>query len=117
MTTLKGLSPQVLLCILDGFGETSLDYSNAINLANKPNLDDIFEHYPHTEIQPGGEAVGLPKGVAGNSEVGHMNLGAGRPVRQDLVRISESIQNNTFQEMPRWKELLTTTRSGTLRLH
>lgn len=117
MAKLKDLSPRVLLCILDGFGVTPTDFKNAISHAKKPTLDDVFKHYPNTIIQPGGEAVGLPKGVAGNSEVGHMNLGAGRPVRQDLVRISESILNNTFKGMPKWQELLSKTKSGAKRLH
>jgi 2,3-bisphosphoglycerate-independent phosphoglycerate mutase len=80
-----GLSPRLLLCILDGFGSNPQDLKNAIMHAKKPNLDELMATYPSTTIQPGGEAVGLPKGVAGNSEVGHLNLGAGRPVRQDLV--------------------------------
>lgn len=117
MNQLRGLSPRVLLCILDGFGETKTDLKNAILHARKPTLDEIFAHYPHMTIQPGGEAVGLPKGVAGNSEVGHMNLGAGRPVRQDLVRISEAIQNNSFTSLPKWDELLKTTIAGSKRLH
>lgn len=117
MKQIRGLSSRVLLCIFDGFGETTTDYKNAIMHARKPVIDDVFAHYPHTTIQPGGEAVGLPKGVAGNSEVGHMNLGAGRPVRQDLVRINECIQTDTFKTMPRWQELLLKTREGTGRLH
>lgn len=117
MTTLHALSSQVLLVIMDGFGENPQDLKNAVTHANKPHLDDCFEHYPFTTIIPGGEAVGLPKGVAGNSEVGHLNLGAGRPVRQDLVRINEAITNNSFKDMPRWKELIEKTKNGNKRLH
>lgn len=117
MIQLKGLSSRVLLCIFDGFGITPNDYKNAILNAKKPNIDFIFSHYPNIMIQPGGEAVGLPKGVAGNSEVGHMNLGAGRPVRQDLVRIAESIHNDNFDKMPKWNELLFKAKSGNKRLH
>jgi len=102
---------------MDGFGMNQSDYKNAIKAAHKPNIDDIFAHYPLTTIQPGGEAVGLPKGVAGNSEVGHLNLGAGRPVRQDLVRINEAVQNNTFREMPKLKELIEKAKAGTKRIH
>lgn len=101
-----GLSPRLLLCILDGFGSNPQDLKNAIMHAKKPHLDQLLQDYPSTTIQPGGEAVGLPKGVAGNSEVGHLNLGAGRPVRQDLVRINEAITFNTFSDLPEWKRLL-----------
>lgn len=117
MHSIQGLSPRVLLCILDGFGHNPSNHKNAVAAARKPNIDEIFAHYPFTTVQPGGEAVGLPKGVSGNSEVGHLNLGAGKPVRQDLVRINEAITNNTFREMPRWQELLQKTKSGTKRLH
>lgn len=118
MHSIQGLSPRVLLVILDGFGHNPNNtHKNAIMAARKPNIDDIFAHYPFTTIQPGGEAVGLPKGVSGNSEVGHLNLGAGKPVRQDLVRINESIKNQTFKDMPRFQELIQKTKSGTKRLH
>ena len=102
MYSIQGLSPRVLLVIMDGFGENPKDLKNAIKAAHKPYLNDIFAHYPLTTIQPGGEAVGLPKGVAGNSEVGHINLGAGRPVRQDLVRINEAIEKNTLKDIGEW---------------
>lgn len=117
MHSIQGLSPRVLLVILDGFGMNPNEHKNAIKAANKPNIDSLFAHYPLTTIQPGGEAVGLPKGVAGNSEVGHINLGAGRPVRQDLVRINEAISNDTLKDMPKMKELIEKARSGTKRLH
>lgn len=102
---------------MDGFGHSQNTANNAIKAAHKPNIDDMFAHYPFTTIQPGGEAVGLPKGVAGNSEVGHINLGAGRPVRQDLVRINEAITNNTFKDMPRLQELISKAKAGTKRVH
>lgn len=114
---LKGLSDKVLLVIMDGFGMNPNQHNNAIYSAQTPNLDNYFAHYPLTTIEPGGEAVGLPKGVAGNSEVGHLNLGAGRPVRQDLVRINEAITLDTLQDMPRLKELIEVTLKGNKRLH
>jgi 2,3-bisphosphoglycerate-independent phosphoglycerate mutase len=117
MHSIQGLSPRVLLVILDGFGHNPTSTRNAIATASTPNIDAIFSHYPFTTIQPGGEAVGLPKGVAGNSEVGHLNLGAGRPVRQDLVRINEAIANNTFKDFPRFRELIQTAKKGTRRIH
>lgn len=117
MHSIQGLSPRALVVILDGFGHNPNDYRNAVKAAKKPNIDDLFAHYPFTTIQPGGEAVGLPKGVAGNSEVGHLNLGAGRPVRQDLVRINEAITNNTLKDMPKMRELIEKAKAGTKRIH
>ena len=70
----------VILCIMDGFGMRKENYGNAINQAKKPHLDDFFASYPFTEIDASGLAVGLPEGQMGNSEVGHMNMGAGRVV-------------------------------------
>jgi len=116
MTSIQHLSPRALLCIFDGFGLQDADLKNAVLHAKKPNFDEVFAHYPMTLIQAGGEPVGLPKGVAGNSEVGHLNLGAGRPVRQDLVRINEAIELDSFKTLPRWQELLTEARKSK-RLH
>src|SRR5665648_775447 len=113
MQTIQGLSPRVLVVIMDGYGMNPNDKNNAIKAARKPHIDSMFTHYPLTTIQPGGEAVGLPKGVAGNSEVGHLNLGAGRPVRQDLVRINEAVTNNTLRDMPRMRELIEKAKAGT----
>ena len=76
-----------------------------------------MRNYPNTLIEPGGEAVGLPKGVAGNSEVGHINLGAGRPVRQDLVRIDEAIANKSLGQMPELQNLIQAARKNTKRIH
>ncbi len=118
MHSIQGLSPRVLLLILDGYGHNpDSTHKNAISTAKKPHLDEIFSHYPFTTIQPGGEAVGLPKGTAGNSEVGHLNLGAGKPVRQDLVRINECISKNCMGDLPRFKELIAKAKSGTKRIH
>ncbi|HXH74659.1 MAG TPA: 2,3-bisphosphoglycerate-independent phosphoglycerate mutase [Bacteriovoracaceae bacterium] len=117
MLSIQGLSTRALLVIMDGFGHNPDSKLNAIAAAKKPNLDYIFGHYPFTTIEPGGEAVGLPKGVAGNSEVGHLNLGAGKPVRQDLVRINEAIAANTFRNMPKLQELIQTAKTGNKRIH
>ncbi len=113
----KALSKRALLVICDGMGFSDNTEKNAVRDANTPKLDYLLKSYPHTLIQPGGELVGLPSGVAGNSEVGHMNIGAGRPVRQDLVRINEAIKNETFTDMPRFKELIDKTLNGSKRLH
>lgn len=114
---LKNLNPRSLLVILDGFGINHKDMKNAIMHAKKPNIDFLFQNYPLTTIEPGGILVGLPKGVAGNSEVGHMNLGAGKPVRQDLVRINEAIQENTLQDMPEMINLIANAKKNSNRIH
>lgn len=117
MKSLHALNKRVLLCILDGYGINPKDNKNAILHAKKPNLDFLFSHYPMTTIEAGGELVGLPKGVSGNSEVGHMNLGAGKSVRQDLVRINEAIQNKTLQDMPELKKIIAYAKAHTNRIH
>ena len=91
---------------MDGHGENPGAKNNAIESAKTPNLDQIKADYPTTFIEPGGELVGLPKGITGNSEVGHMNLGAGRPVRQDLVVINESIEKDDLKDRAPFKELV-----------
>ena len=117
MNSIAKLSDRALLVILDGFGINPDDYHNAIKHANKPNIDRLFKEYPMTTIEAGGVKVGLPKGVIGNSEVGHMNLGAGKPVRQDLVRINEAIENGTFSDLPLLKDLKDTARRNGGRIH
>ena len=88
-------TPHVLM-ILDGFGYREEDKDNAIAVANMPNLDRIYQKYPHGLISASGEDVGLPDGQFGNSEVGHMNLGAGRVLYQDSTRISSELANREF---------------------
>ncbi|WP_201593048.1 2,3-bisphosphoglycerate-independent phosphoglycerate mutase [Psychrobacter sp. Pi2-51] len=88
-------TPYVLM-ILDGFGHREEDKDNAIAAANMPNLDKIYQKYPHGLISASGEDVGLPDGQFGNSEVGHMNLGAGRVLYQDSTRISSELANREF---------------------
>lgn len=117
MDTIKNLSSRALLIILDGFGIRANDHKNAIGQANTKTLDALFSLYPFCTIEAGGEKVGLPKGVIGNSEVGHMNLGAGRPVRQDLVRINESIRDQSFSTLPRLVELKSVAKKNTGRIH
>lgn len=108
---------KALLVILDGFGIDPSSRKNAIKAAKTPNLDKLFSEHPYTEITAGGEMVGLPKGVNGNSEVGHMNLGAGRAIRQDLVRINEAIENDTLKSQPLLLELIKKVKAGSNRLH
>lgn len=84
--------------ILDGFGIKESAYGNAIKQANTPNLDKIFADYPNTVLQASGLAVGLPEGQMGNSEVGHLNIGAGRIVYQELTKITKAIEDGDFFE-------------------
>jgi 2,3-bisphosphoglycerate-independent phosphoglycerate mutase len=88
----------VALIILDGFGLRADSQGNAVSQARKPNFDRYWATYPHTTVTACGEAVGLPEGQMGNSEVGHLNIGAGRVVYQDLTRISKSIRDGDFYD-------------------
>ncbi len=89
-----------MLMILDGFGMAPASSGNAISQAQTPHLDALFATYPHTTLACCGEAVGLPAGQMGNSEVGHLNIGAGRVIYQDLSLISNAIKTGTFFENP-----------------
>ena len=91
--------PHVLM-ILDGFGHREDERDNAIAAAHTPNLDYLYQHYPHGLISGSGEDVGLPAGQFGNSEVGHMNLGAGRILYQDSTRIHKEIREQQFFSNP-----------------
>jgi len=90
----------VLLMILDGWGHRDDIEGNAIAQANLPNFRRLEETYPHTFLQASGEAVGLPDGQMGNSEVGHLNMGAGRVVYQELTRINKAIKDGTIFKNP-----------------
>ncbi len=88
----------VTLCILDGFGINKNELGNAVIAAGTPNLDKLMAEYPHTEIEASGEEVGLPAGQMGNSEVGHLTIGAGRVVEQDLLHIDNEIKRGDFEK-------------------
>ncbi|MGM0804476.1 MAG: 2,3-bisphosphoglycerate-independent phosphoglycerate mutase [Bacillota bacterium] len=88
----------VALIILDGFACRNEDKGNAVAQAKKPNFDRYWETYPHAQLTASGEAVGLPEGQMGNSEVGHLNIGAGRIVYQSLTRVNLSIKEGDFYE-------------------
>ncbi|WP_110112469.1 2,3-bisphosphoglycerate-independent phosphoglycerate mutase [Bacillus sp. CGMCC 1.16541] len=88
----------VALIILDGFALREEDKGNAVTQANKPNFDRYWNQYPHTSLTAAGEAVGLPEGQMGNSEVGHLNIGAGRIVYQSLTRVNVAIREGDFEE-------------------
>ena len=87
---------KVCLVILDGWGLAPPGPGNAVELANTPVFDRLWADHPHTQLDASGRSVGLPEGQMGNSEVGHLNLGAGGIVRQDLTRIDDSIANGSF---------------------
>ena len=89
-----------MLMILDGFGIREETYGNAIAAANTPVLDRMFAEYPFITIEASGEPVGLPAGQMGNSEVGHLNIGAGSVIYQNLLKITRSIQSGSFFENP-----------------
>ncbi len=86
----------VTLVILDGFGISKKNFGNAIYAAGTPSLDKLLKKYPYTTLEASGEAVGLPKGQMGNSEVGHLTIGAGKTIFQDLVKINKAIDDKSF---------------------
>ena len=89
----------VVLIIRDGWGEnphSQWDHANAVRLGNTPVADALMEKYPNVLIHTSGEDVGLPDGVMGNSEVGHQNIGAGRIVDQEVMRITRAIREGSF---------------------
>ena len=94
------MSNKVILMIFDGFGIAKNPEVSAINVANTPFLDSLYANYSHAKLQASGLFVGLPDGQMGNSEVGHMNLGAGRVVYQDIVRINKEIEDGDFAKNP-----------------
>lgn len=98
------MNKKVALIILDGWGHGKKDKSNAVFSANTPFTDSLYQKYANAELRTDGENVGLPEGQMGNSEVGHMNIGAGRVVYQDLVKINIAIREGEFQQNPTFKE-------------
>ena len=92
----KSKKKPVVLLILDGWGLAKPSPANAITQAKTPNFDSLWKNYPHTTLQASGRAVGLPATQFGNSEAGHMNIGAGRVVYQELTRINNSIKKGDF---------------------
>jgi 2,3-bisphosphoglycerate-independent phosphoglycerate mutase len=92
------MDKKVLLMILDGWGEGKKDNTNAIYVQGEPHLDTLREQYPVSKLMACGEDVGLPEGQMGNSEVGHLNIGAGRVVYQDLVKINKACRENRLLE-------------------
>ncbi|QCE32533.1 2,3-bisphosphoglycerate-independent phosphoglycerate mutase [Acetobacteraceae bacterium] len=105
--TVKTQRPRpVMLTILDGFGWRDLTQNNAVRLSAMPNFHKLWENNPHTLLEASGEAVGLPIGQMGNSEVGHLTLGAGRRILQELPRLTHAAKNDEFKDRPAIKELM-----------
>src|SRR6266404_964829 len=100
MSNQKPRPKPVILCILDGWGYKPQTKGNAIAMARKPNIDRLAAKYPHTLIHTSGPYVGLPEGQMGNSEVGHLNMGAGRIIHMDITRLDLMILNGEFFQQP-----------------
>ena len=97
----------VLLCVLDGWGiGDESDKFNAIARADLPNYRRFFKTYPHSQLETSGLAVGLPEGQMGNSEVGHMTIGAGRVIFQDLPRINNAISDGSLEKNEKLQKLI-----------
>ncbi|WP_019640210.1 2,3-bisphosphoglycerate-independent phosphoglycerate mutase [Paenibacillus fonticola] len=107
----------VALIIMDGFGLRNTVEGNAVAQAHKPNYDRYLQQYPNTTLTACGEAVGLPEGQMGNSEVGHLNIGAGRIVYQDLTRISKSIREGEFFENETLVDAVRSAKANGKKLH
>jgi 2,3-bisphosphoglycerate-independent phosphoglycerate mutase len=107
----------VLLLILDGFGYREDPDHNAIALAHKPNFDRLWRDYPHTLINASEKSVGLPHEQMGNSEVGHLNIGAGRIVQQELTRVDVAIQDGTFNSNPALSQAVETAIKNNSAIH
>ena len=114
---MRRLDGPVVLIVLDGFGIASPSEGNAVTLAGTPFLKALYATYPHTQLLAAGESVGLPSGQAGNSEVGHINLGAGRIVYQDLLRINLAIENGMFFNNDAFHLALNHTKKNKSNLH
>lgn len=113
----RGLKRPIALVILDGWGINDACVNNAVCQAKKPVLDDLFSRYPSTRLNASGLAVGLPEGQMGNSEVGHLNIGAGRIVYQDLTRISKSIRDGDFFQNPVLRQVMEKVKLRGSKLH
>ncbi len=111
------MNKRVLLMILDGWGIGDLTKANAIYTAGEPNIDNLKAHYPHSQLLACGESVGLPEGQMGNSEVGHLNIGAGRVVYQDLVKINRACREKRLLENKEIKAVYDYVKESGKKLH
>ena len=111
-----GVAP-VVLTILDGWGHRNDSEHNAIRQGDTPVMEALWHAYPHALIQASGSHVGLPDQQMGNSEVGHLTIGAGRIIRQELVRISDTVRDDQLKDTPALGELAERLRNGSGTLH
>ncbi|MFN3382794.1 MAG: 2,3-bisphosphoglycerate-independent phosphoglycerate mutase, partial [Runella zeae] len=113
------MSQKVILIIMDGWGIAKAGEENrsAVIAANTPFYDRILQQYPHSKLEASGLAVGLPDGQMGNSEVGHTNLGAGRIVYQDLVKINLAVENGTLAQEPTLVEAFNYAKNAGKKVH
>jgi 2,3-bisphosphoglycerate-independent phosphoglycerate mutase len=107
----------LVLIVMDGYGINPRKDANAIALAHKPHLDAIARQWPHTQVATSGPAVGLPEGQMGNSEVGHLNIGAGKRVLQEFTRVSAAIHDGSFFENPALLKAIAHVKSNNTKLH
>ncbi|KGF93797.1 2,3-bisphosphoglycerate-independent phosphoglycerate mutase [Prochlorococcus marinus str. MIT 9123] len=117
---IKGLSPPespVVLAILDGWGHREESSDNAVKNANTPVMDSLWHAYPHTLINASGASVGLPIGQMGNSEVGHLTIGSGRIIQQELVRITNVVKNNELNHVLELNKLAKSLKQNNGTLH
>jgi 2,3-bisphosphoglycerate-independent phosphoglycerate mutase len=111
------MNKKVILMILDGWGLATNKEVSAIDKANTPFVDSLYKDFKHSKLDASGLAVGLPEGQMGNSEVGHMNIGAGRIVYQDLVKINKAIEEKSIKENPVWSEAMSYAKQNNKKVH
>src|SRR5471032_2825117 len=111
------MAKPIVLTILDGWGYRAETNGNAIALARKPVYDSLLRDYPNTLLQASDHFVGLPDGQMGNSEVSHLNIGAGRIVQMDITRIDALIAANEFHKVPTIMQAMTRAREAGRQLH
>src|SRR5210317_438594 len=108
---------KAMLMILDGWGVGNKSKSDVIFNGNTPNMDRLMRDYPHSQLLTSGEDVGLPDGQMGNSEVGHLNIGAGRVVYQDLVKINRAVKDGSIRENAALVEAFSYARDNQKQVH
>ncbi|MCZ8216438.1 MAG: 2,3-bisphosphoglycerate-independent phosphoglycerate mutase, partial [Cyclobacteriaceae bacterium] len=111
------MNKKVLLMILDGWGLAQNKKVSAIDHAKTPFISSLYSKYPNSKLEASGLAVGLPAGQMGNSEVGHMNIGAGRVVYQDLVRINKAVEDKELDDNPVLKEAIAYAKQNNKNIH
>ena len=107
----------VVLIVLDGVGDNPNPKGNAVLAANTPYLDELYEKYPWTLLDASGEAVGLPAGFQGSSEVGHLSMGAGRIIEQELKRINDKLEDGSLFANDKWQNLIDTWKKNNSQFH